>query len=239
MGLRWSLIKWNIPAAEDHNLFLVFVVVWNCCPCSLNWTWICGRFWKQFSNSFGTLWKWLSCGLDLNCFELPWNWCSCLGQVLQLDLSSFCVFLVRAMWLLDLLVVLIVVLLVMLVAFWYYFRKMVMMLNQKGHSAQPLKRSTRNSGTQTSWEDQIFYMNPQGRGVIHQDHCSYLSKERGRCKELHLCQLCFKRWCVSPDSICGSLRKRMLQDSSWSLGDSFPKSLGYAKSSATKIRLIT
>ena len=146
----------------------------------------------------------------------------CLGQVLQLDLSSFCVFLVRAMWVLDLLVVLIVVLLVMLVAFWYYFRKMVMMMHQASHSTQPLKRSTRNSGTQTSWEDQIFYMNPQGRGVIHQDHCAYLSKERGRCKELHLCQLCFKRWCVSPDSICGSLRKRMLQDSSWSLGKGFP-----------------
>ena len=164
----------------------------------------------------------------------------CLGQVLQLDLSSFCVFLVRAMWVLDLLVVLIVVLLVMLVAFWYYFRKMVkIVMHQTGHSTHTLKRSTRNSGTQTSWEDQIFYMNPQGRGVIHQDHCAYLSKERGRCKELHLCQLCFKRWCGSPDSICGSLRKRMLQDSSWSLGDSFPKSLGYAKSSATKIRLIT
>ena len=64
MGLRWSLIKWDIPAAEDHNLFLVFVVVWNCCPCSLNWTWICGCSWKRF----GTLWKWLSCELDLNLF---------------------------------------------------------------------------------------------------------------------------------------------------------------------------
>ena len=158
-------------------------------------------FLETVVKQFGTLWKWLSCELDLNLFGLPWNWFSCLGQVLQLDLSSFCVFLVRAMWLLDLLVVLIVVLLGVLVAFWYYFRKMVnMMMHQTGHSAQPLKRSTRNSGTQTSWEEQIFYMNPQGRGVIHQDHCAYLNKEIGRCKELHLCQLCFKRWCVSPDS---------------------------------------
>ena len=200
MGLRWSLIKWDIPAAEDHNLFLVFVVVWNCCPCSLNWTWICGCSWKQLSNSLELSGNGCLVNLTWTCFGLPWNWFSCLGQVLQLDLSSFCVFLVRAMWLLDLLVVLIVVLLVMLVAFWYYFRKMVMMMHQTGHSTQPLKRSTRNSGTQTSWEEQIFYMNPQGRGVIHQDHCAYLSKERGRCKELHLCQLCFKRWCVSPDS---------------------------------------
>ena len=222
MGLRWSLIKWDIPAAEDHNLFLVFVVVWNCCPCRLNWTWICGRSWKQLSNFCNSLemvvlWTWLELFLNFLGTDVL-----CLGQVLQLDLSSFRVFLVRAMWVLDLLVVLIVVLLVMLVAFWYYFRKMVMMMHQASHTAQLLKRSTRSSGTQTSWEDQIFYMNPQGRGVIHQDHCAYLSKERGRCKELHLCQLCFKRWCVSPDSICGSLRKRMLQDSSWSLGDSFP-----------------
>ena len=166
---------------------------WKCCPCSLNSTWKLVDVLGNSCQTFATLWKWLSCELDLNCCGLPWNWVSCLGQVLQLDLSSFRVFLVRAMWLLDLLVVLIVVLLVMLVAFWYYFRKMVMMMHQASHSTQPLKRSTRNSGTQTSWEEQIFYMNPQGRGVIHQDHCAYLSKERGRCKELHLCQLCFKR----------------------------------------------
>ena len=40
-------------------------------------------------------------------------------------------------------------------------------------------------------------------------------------------------------AICGSLRKRLLPDSSWSLGNKFPQSLGNAKSSATKIRLIT
>ena len=80
---------------------------------------------------------------------------------------------VRAMWLLDLLVALIVVLLGLLVASWYFFTKMVVNQHrhQTVHSPQPLKRSTRNSGTQTSWEEQIFYMNPQGRGVIHQDHC--------------------------------------------------------------------
>ena len=117
-------------------------------------------FLETVVKQFGTLWKWLSCELDLNCvwtsLELiflfgpsvaarPFVLLCFLGACHVVtrpvggshcgSLGSACGFLVL------------------------FQEDGDMMMHQTGHSTQPLKRSTRNSGTQTSWEEQIFYMN--------------------------------------------------------------------------------
>ena len=52
---------------------------WKCCPCSLNSTWKLVDVLGNSCQTFATLWKWLSCELDLNCCGLPWNWVSLFG----------------------------------------------------------------------------------------------------------------------------------------------------------------
>ena len=139
-------------------------------------------------------------------FELDLN---LLWLVLQLSFrfwtkscSSTCVLseflLVRAMWLLDLLVLLIVCLLGLLLGSWYLYMKLMMnqsLCHQQGRDPQSMKKSTRNSFTQTEWDQMSLFLTHHGR-VLHQEHCQYIGNNRARCRELHLCQICFHRWVV-------------------------------------------
>ena len=116
--------------------------------------------------------------------------------------------LVRAMWLLDLLVLLIVCLLGLLLGSWYLYMKLMMkqhLCHQQGLEPQSMKKSTRNSGTQTEWDQMSLFLTHHGR-VLHQEHCQYLGNNRAKCRELHLCQICFHRWFVDD-----STRPRFLQ----------------------------
>ena len=94
MGLRWQHVTWDIPAAEDHNLFLVFVV-WNCCPCSLNWTWICGCSGKQLSNSLELSGNGCLVNLTWTCVDFLGTdflvWAKCCSSTFRPSVFSWCV----------------------------------------------------------------------------------------------------------------------------------------------------
>ena len=81
---------------------------------------------------------------------------------------------------------------------WYLYMKLMMnqyLCHQQDQDPLSRRKATRNSGTQTEWDQMSLFLTHHGR-VLHHEHCHYIDGNRARRREVHLCQICFHRWVV-------------------------------------------